>query len=74
MNTYQPLVASAVEICAAANLIGGTAADSLASFAVSHKAILINGMTQSLALFEQNWTTSGDILSRFQGELAREIG
>ncbi|KAJ7814876.1 hypothetical protein B0H14DRAFT_3878517 [Mycena olivaceomarginata] len=74
MNTYQPLVASAVEICASANLIGSAAADSLASFAVSQTSILINGMTQSLALFEQNWTTSGDILSRFQGELAREIG
>ncbi|KAJ7337511.1 hypothetical protein DFH08DRAFT_1014695 [Mycena albidolilacea] len=60
-NNLTPLVASAVEICASANLIGSTAADSLASFA-------------SLVLFEQNWTTSGDILSRFQGEFAREIG
>ncbi|KAJ7829380.1 hypothetical protein B0H14DRAFT_1208265 [Mycena olivaceomarginata] len=62
MNTYQPLAASAVEICSSASLVSNRTADKLACFAVDQTAILINGMThvppnprisESLASFER---------------------
>ncbi|KAJ7337509.1 hypothetical protein DFH08DRAFT_939014 [Mycena albidolilacea] len=46
MNIYQPLAASAVEICSSSSLVSNRAADKLPCFAVDQTAILINGMAK----------------------------
>ncbi|KAJ7126077.1 hypothetical protein C8R44DRAFT_119692 [Mycena epipterygia] len=62
MNSYQPVAASAVEVCAAAKLVKTHKAEKLAAHVVDRTASLINGMVhvplsqeiiQSLEIFEQ---------------------
>ncbi|KAJ7126075.1 hypothetical protein C8R44DRAFT_119672 [Mycena epipterygia] len=62
MNSYQPIAASAVEVCAAAMLVKAHKAEKLAAHVVDRTAVLVNGISsvplsqeiiQSLEIFEQ---------------------
>ncbi|KAJ7485573.1 hypothetical protein FB451DRAFT_1554457 [Mycena latifolia] len=59
MNVYQPITASAVEVCTAADSIKTRKTDKLAAFIVDRTAVLINGMV--------NVPSSPELLQSLEG-------
>ncbi|KAJ7135751.1 hypothetical protein C8R44DRAFT_768960, partial [Mycena epipterygia] len=79
MNAYQPIAASAVEVCAAAALVKMKNADKVAGYVVDRTTVLVNGMVdvplseeilQSLEIFEQKL----DAIRRYIGQMPAGSG